>query len=97
MSGKLLTIFCSGIAVVMLDSARAQTPTPIAATTEAATVGAAVATPETINASTQTMMKSLRELKEANEQILKKQQATLAALDELQKAADQIKIFSKRG
>jgi hypothetical protein len=51
----------------------------------------------TNNASMQATMKSLRELKEANEQILKKQQATLEALDELQKAADQIKVFSKRG
>jgi hypothetical protein len=33
----------------------------------------------------------------ANADVLKKQQATLATLDELQKAAEELKIFSKRG
>lgn len=47
--------------------------------------------------STQATLNSVQELKDANDEILKKQQATLAALDELQKAADQLKIFSKRG
>ncbi|PYJ40488.1 MAG: hypothetical protein DME86_12015 [Verrucomicrobia bacterium] len=39
----------------------------------------------------------LQELKAQNEQTIKKQQATLEALDQLQKDADQIRIFSKRG
>jgi hypothetical protein len=93
MRRKLVTIFCAVISVLLLETAYAQSPTPVAATQTAA-VPAAVATN---NASMQATMKSLRELKAANEQILKKQQATLEALDELQKAADQIKIFSKRG
>lgn len=39
----------------------------------------------------------LQELKTQNDQTIKKQQATLGALDQLQKDADQIRIFSKRG
>jgi len=39
----------------------------------------------------------LQEMKTANEDMLKKQEATLQQLDGLQKAADEVKIFSKRG
>jgi hypothetical protein len=87
---KLFTILSASIAALMLATVSAQSPAPIvpaSASIQAATKSDPL--PATIN--------SLRELKVANEQILKKQQATLAALDELQKAADQIKIFSKRG
>jgi hypothetical protein len=41
-------------------------------------------------------IKSLQEMKAANEELLQKQQATLQALDELQKQADQLRIYSKR-
>lgn len=39
----------------------------------------------------------LQEMETTNAETLKKQEAALAALDELQKAAEEIKIFSKRG
>jgi hypothetical protein len=39
----------------------------------------------------------LQQMKVANEDILKKQEATLQRLDEIQKAAEQLKVFSKRG
>jgi hypothetical protein len=42
-------------------------------------------------------IKQLQELKAQNDEILKQQQAALDALDELQKDAEQIRIFSKRG
>jgi len=42
-------------------------------------------------------IKQLQELKEQNDEILKQQQAALEALDDLQKEADQIRIYSKRG
>lgn len=41
-------------------------------------------------------IKQLQELKAQNDNILKQQQAALDTLDELEKAAEQIKIFSKR-
>jgi cell shape-determining protein MreC len=47
--------------------------------------------------STAVAIKLLQELKAANEETVKKQQAALEQLDELQKAAEQIKIFTKRG
>jgi hypothetical protein len=41
-------------------------------------------------------IKLLQAMKTANDEVLKKQEATLQALEELQKAADEIKIFGKR-
>ena len=41
--------------------------------------------------------KALNSAKAANADLLKRQEATLQALDELQKEADQIRIYSKRG
>ena len=49
------------------------------------------------SASLQGALKMLQEIKAANEQTLQKQAAMLDQLDELAKAADQLKIFSKRG
>jgi hypothetical protein len=45
----------------------------------------------------QAALKALQDAKAANAEVLKKQEATLQQLDELQKAADQMRIFSKRG
>ena len=42
-------------------------------------------------------IKQLQELKAQNDEILKQQQAALDALDDLQKEADQMRIYSKRG
>ena len=49
------------------------------------------------SASIQGALKMLQEMKAANEETLRKQAATLEQLDELEKAADQLKIFAKRG
>ena len=38
----------------------------------------------------------LEQMKAANDDLLRKQQATLQQLEELQKSAEQLKIFSKR-
>lgn len=42
-------------------------------------------------------IKELQELKAQNGEILKQQQAALEALDEMQKEAEQLRIYSKRG
>jgi hypothetical protein len=90
MNSKLSAVVCAAILTLIFDRATAQSPSPVVATPVTASVDA-------IDVSMQATLKSLRDTKAANEEILKKQQATLEALDELQKAADQIKIFSKRG
>jgi Skp family chaperone for outer membrane proteins len=69
---------------------QAATPAPPAS----ATISTAVMP---VSDSTTGAIKLLQELKAANEETLKKQRAALEQLDELQKAAEQMKAFSKRG
>lgn len=87
--------------VFAFSSISAQSPIPIIvpAVTQA-NAGEPVADPaaalEEAN-SLAAVLKMLQDLKAANEEALKKQEATLAKLDELEKAAEQIKTFTKRG
>jgi hypothetical protein len=76
----------------------AQSPTSVivSAATPAVTSPQAPTDPDN-SASLQEALKMLRAMKAANEETLQKQAATLEQLDELEKAADQLKIFTKRG
>jgi TolA-binding protein len=47
--------------------------------------------------STAAAVQLLQNVKAGNEETLRKQQATLQQLEELEKSADQLRIFSKRG
>ncbi len=83
--------------------AHAQQPTPALMVVQAAGAGAAPATAAPVRAVTaedsstlQAALKALRQTKAVNEETLKKQEAMLQQLDELQKAAEQLRIFSKR-
>jgi ABC-type uncharacterized transport system fused permease/ATPase subunit len=90
-------IFCL-IAVIALGAVKAQSPAPIivqaasaipAKSTSSAPVTAATSLPDAI--------KRLEQVKAANDEVLAKQKAALERLDELQEAADQLRIFAKRG
>lgn len=95
MRAFLLSI--SAIAIVAL-SAGAQSPTPVViqAVTPAPTTQSPVTSGVTTTAS-QTTLKALQAMKAANEEILKQQKATLEKLDEMEKAANDIRIYTKRG
>ena len=82
---------------VVVSIASAQTPMPIVvpAMTPSTTQSPAAAAVTT--ASTQTALKALQAMKAANEEILKQQIATLEKLDEIEKAANEIRIYTKRG
>ena len=43
------------------------------------------------------MLQDLQAMQAKNEETIKKQEAALATLDELQKAVEELKVFSKRG
>jgi hypothetical protein len=93
------TIIAAAVAfAILVSTGAAQTPMPVVvpamtpATTAQNPVTAAVST-----ASTQTTLKVLQAIKAANDEILKQQAATLQKLDEMEKAAQEIRIFSKRG
>lgn|GEM_PF-5012253 len=83
---------------LMVGFLNAQSPTPeviIQAATPApaapvAAAKAAIGDPKSLKA-------ILQEMKATNEATLKKQEAALQTLEELKKAADELKIFSKRG
>ncbi|HEX8897095.1 MAG TPA: hypothetical protein VF751_00230 [Chthoniobacterales bacterium] len=90
-------IFSLISAVLVVSTTVAQTPMPIVVpamtpSTAQTPVTAAVAT-----ASTQTTLKALQAMKAANDEILKQQTATLEKLDEIEKAANEIRIYTKRG
>jgi hypothetical protein len=97
-------LLMSILAAMSLSASRAQSPAPIvvqAAGTATAQKPSAPATNQSPVAqdfaSLQAALKSLQEIKAANAETLKRQEAAIQQLDELQKAADQMKIFSKRG
>ena len=98
-------LFMSLFAAMSIFAAKAQSPAPIVIqAASAATVSSGGASAATVSApaaqdseALQAALKSLQEIKTANDETLKKQEAALQQLDELQKAADQVKIFGKRG
>ena len=49
------------------------------------------------NVTVQAALQAIQAMKAANDEILKRQAATLLQLEEMEKAAAQIKIYSKRG
>jgi hypothetical protein len=97
-AGNMRTLFFCLIAIATLASTgNGQTPIPVIvpAMTPAPAqtpVAAAVKT-----ASTQTTLAALQAIKAANDEILKQQAATLIKLDEVEKVANEIRIYSKRG
>ena len=97
-------LFISIFAAMSVLAAKAQSPAPIVVqAASAATVSSNSGSATTARRAAQdsealqAALKSLREIKAANDETLKKQEAALQQLDELQKAADQVKIFGKRG
>jgi len=99
MGRHFIVVFCALIlSAVPLLSIRGQTPAPVII--QAATpVPAVVAKPAAAapGNDTKTTLQFLQEMQATNAATIKKQEAALATLDELQKAAEEIKIFSKRG
>ena len=93
-----LIVFSAVIfSVLPLLNSRGQTPAPVivqAVTSSAAIVAKPAAAPESDLKAT---LQLLLDMEATNAATIKKQEAALAALDELQKAADELKIFSKRG
>ncbi len=95
---KKQLIVALAVIVSAVSAAYAQSPAPIvvqAMTPESANAPRVV--PAVSAVSSDATLKLLQEIKAANAAVLGKQAETLQQLEELEKAADQIKIFSKRG
>jgi Skp family chaperone for outer membrane proteins len=93
---KLLLL--RGLTLLLLcGSAMAQAPIIVQPANQTAPAQTARTQAASDDSEVQAAIKSLEEMKAANEELLKKQQATLEALDQLQKDAEQLRIFAKRG
>ncbi|MEY2488750.1 MAG: hypothetical protein QOC70_692 [Verrucomicrobiota bacterium] len=85
----------AALALAGLLPAQEPKPVIVSAATPAVNSAPAPAAPEK-SGSLQAALKMLQAMKAANEETLRKQAATLEQLDELEKAADQIRVFTKR-
>lgn len=93
-----LVIATAAAGLLPLIAIRAQSPAPllVQAAGPAGTPRPA-ATPASAPAESKATLQLLQEMQATNAATIKKQEATLQALDALQQAADELKIFSKRG
>jgi len=97
-----LLLLVSSLAPAFI-TARAQSPAPIVVQAASPTTATSTTITTTSTAvakdveSVQAAIKTLQQMKAANDEILSKQKAALERLDEMQQAADQLKIFTKRG
>lgn len=91
-------IFSLFAAASLAAISHAQSPTPVVIPAmTAATTAKVPAAADPAAGSTQTALKALQAMKAANDEVLKQQAATLLKLDEIEKAANEIRIYSKRG
>ncbi len=89
-------LYLFATAMLAITPLFAQAPMPIVTPVPTKVVQApAPAAAITTDTSTSNL-KALRDFKAANDEILKRQKTALETLDELQKAADQIKMYTKR-
>jgi ribulose 1,5-bisphosphate carboxylase large subunit-like protein len=84
-------------AAILVSTGNTQTPMPIVVPAMTPTSGRTPAAAAVTIAATQTTLKALQAIKAANDEILKQQTATLEKLDEIEKAANEIRVYSKRG
>ena len=99
MQRKILPLFAvaSALGLLPFSLSRAQSPAPVivqaaTAAPAAAPVAAPIAQPDA-----KATLQLLQEMQATNAATIKKQEAALESLNALQKAAEEIKIFSKRG
>ena len=95
MRATILSILAS---FALAGTLPAQSPVPVIvpAATPAVAPSRAPSAPDNAG-SLQGALKMLQEMKAANEETLRKQAAILQQLDELEKTAEQLKIYTKRG
>lgn len=88
------SVFTIGLGLILTATAQRQDMVVVQAASQTTTTVAPPAAAE--SASTANAVKAILQMRAANEEVLKKQRATLEQLDELQRAAAQLKIFSHR-
>ena len=91
----LILSLLAAVSLTAISNAQSPQPVVVPAMTPATSVKAPAA-PDNAAGSTQEALKALQAMKAANEEILKQQAATLVKLDEIEKAANEIRIYTKR-
>ena len=95
---RVSKIFCL-VGLLALSAVKAQSPAPIVVQAASANPAASKMSAPAVAAvsSVPDAIKALEQVKAGNDEVLAKQKAALERLDELQEAADQLRIFAKRG
>ena len=83
------------LAIAGILSAQSPVPVIVPAMTPSVTSSKVPVANENVG-SLQAVLKLLKEMKAANQETLRQQEATLEQLDALEKAANEIKIYTKR-
>jgi hypothetical protein len=94
---RTVRVFIIGVAILactVIGIAQTSEPTPLTLPPQPPLVATDAAKEQAELAAN---ISELQELKAQNDEILKQQQAALDTLDQLEKDAEQIRIFSKRG
>jgi len=94
-----ITLIAAWSLIVTVANVTSQSPAPIVVQAASPATATSTTTPAVTKDadSVQAAIKTLQQMKAANDEILSKQKAALERLNELQQAADQLKIFAKRG
>ena len=96
MNARLIAAFASLLFSLGTLQAQTQNPVVLPANVPANAPAPPVQAAPASAPGSQALLQTLQQMKAANDETLRKQQATLQQLDELQKAVDQIKIYTKR-
>ena len=94
---RVFIIGAAMLACTVIGIAQTSEPTPLVIPTQPTPAPADAAKEQAEQAELAADIKELQELKAQNNEILKDQQAALDVLEQLEKDADQLRIYSKRG
>ena len=97
---RTMRVFIIGAAMLVctvIGIAQTSEPTPLVIPTQPTPAPADAAKEQAEQAELAADIKELQELKAQNNEILKDQQVALDVLEQLEKDADQLRIYSKRG
>ena len=93
----LIAFFAVNFSALSLLSSRGQTSVPTILQAAAPTPAVVAKSPAAPEIDLKAALQLLQDMQATNAATIKKQEAALAALDELEQAANELKIFSKRG
>ena len=93
----LIVFFAVIVSALSLLSGRGQTSVPTILQAAAPTAAAVAKSSVVSESDLKATLQLLEEMQATNAATIKKQEAALALLDELEQAANELKIFSKRG